>query len=183
MTARDIQRSVIVQLYRRTFCMPNYTPKSWWECDIFQVTQAGFFYEYEIKLTLSDFKADAKKERAVIVDTTPDKWRVEKHNKHQRLGQPEGPVCFYYVAPAGLLNASLIPEWAGQIVVSPNAYGRYHHFHIEKKAPRLHSQKVDPVVKKHAESVAYWRFLNMFLKPHEQPIPSVGPDNAGPVRL
>jgi len=65
MTARDIQRRLMVERYRRSFVLYNYTPKTWFECDVFEITQAGYFREYEIKLSLSDFKADAEKQKTI----------------------------------------------------------------------------------------------------------------------
>jgi hypothetical protein len=59
MNAREIQQRLIVERYRRGICVPNYTPKDWWECDVFELTPAGYFREYEIKMTVADFRADA----------------------------------------------------------------------------------------------------------------------------
>ena len=38
MTARDIQARLLVDRYKRSLCIPNYTPARWWECDVFEVT-------------------------------------------------------------------------------------------------------------------------------------------------
>lgn len=47
----------------RSFVIPNYTPSGWFESDIFELTKSGYFREYEIKMSLSDFRADAVKAR------------------------------------------------------------------------------------------------------------------------
>lgn len=93
--------------------LPNYTPKTWFECDLFAVTKAGYMREYEIKTSRADFKADARKtepdyyredtDRKPIDDTFP--WVKRKgRNKHQALAEhdPTGPTMFWYVTPEGL---------------------------------------------------------------------------------
>jgi len=60
-TARDIQRALILPRYRQSTVMPNYTPRGWWECDVFELTKAEMFVEYEIKLSRADFRADRNK--------------------------------------------------------------------------------------------------------------------------
>lgn len=61
-TELDIQIALWKDLQSsRDLVMPNYTPKKWFECDVMAVTKAGYLEEYEIKLSASDFKADAKK--------------------------------------------------------------------------------------------------------------------------
>ena len=63
MTERDIQIAIWWAWGKAGHCcMPNYTPRDWWECDVFCVSKAGYFTEYEIKLTAQDFRADAQKQ-------------------------------------------------------------------------------------------------------------------------
>lgn len=56
------QKQLYYQLGHR-WIMPNFTPKTWWECDIFSVNDNGMMYEHEIKLSVQDFRADFKKTR------------------------------------------------------------------------------------------------------------------------
>jgi hypothetical protein len=41
--------------------VPNFTPRTWYECDLATVTNSGYFHEFEIKLSLSDLRKDKVK--------------------------------------------------------------------------------------------------------------------------
>ncbi|MEM9236788.1 MAG: hypothetical protein AAGB14_08420 [Verrucomicrobiota bacterium] len=163
MTEKKIQRALFA-LYgdSSALMIPNYTPRHWWECDMYRVTKAGYGEEFEIKLSVSDFKADAKKE--------PDDWTKRIHrekrdgglkhlSKHERLAlsDRQAPRRFSFVMPADVAAKVEIPEWAGlMVMVDHAAYPR-----VEKKAPLLHKDKVDPRVIEHARSVFYYRYWNL----------------------
>ena len=51
-TAREIITHLLRKRYRRNFAIPNYSPDGWWECDVFELTPAGTFREYEVKVTV-----------------------------------------------------------------------------------------------------------------------------------
>ena len=70
MTARDIQRRLLFDLYRTSTVIPNYTPRRWWECDVWEITKAGYFREYEIKVSRADLLGDLKRpdKRAAYLD-------------------------------------------------------------------------------------------------------------------
>lgn len=154
MNAWDLQRAVMRDRWRRGFVLPNYTPSKWWECDLFELTDGGFFREYEIKLSRGDFFADAKKEKEVL----PRPWGepVVMENKHARLaaGDECGPSQFWFVTPAGLITPEELPPWAGLMEVSFHGnYGR----DVERvKAPRIHRVKFKRGAE-HSRSVCYWR--------------------------
>lgn len=159
LTEWTIALTLMRERHRRNFVLPNYTPRKWWECDVFELTDAGYFREYEVKLTISDFKADAKKQ-----DTLWSHGERVTRNKHQLMGQPIGPRQFWYVAPEGLLTPDQVPEWAGLITIHDarprhSLYWRYAE-QLEKRAPVLHQQVCDPKIKAHAESVCYYRLHN-----------------------
>lgn len=160
LTAWTIALTLMRERYRRNFCLPNYTPAKWWECDVFELTEAGYFREYEIKLTLSDFKADAKKENVLRTGSWPNMVETRRR-KHDCFGHECGPRQFWYVVPEGLLTVEQVPTWAGLIEVfdlRPGhiSYWRYAEREL-KRAPILHRNGCDPKVKAHAESTCYWR--------------------------
>ncbi len=111
---------------------PNYTPMDWWECDLWAVTRNGYAAEYEIKLSVADFRADAKK--SALRSKSGIGW-VEQ-NKHEQIRTSEhAPSRFYYVVPKDMQSLlPEIPEWAGFIVV--DGWPK-----IVKAAPRLHNRK------------------------------------------
>lgn len=177
MTARDIQRRLMVERYARSFVLPNYKPKGWFECDVFEITEAGYAVEYEIKLTASDFRADVKKakERFKIVD---GHWTKETQpTKHFQLqnGHAVGPSSFYFVVAAkregdgvvAIVNESDVPAWAG--LIHATEFSRHHappwrvSLDIVRRAPKIHGEKCPEEVRKHAESVCYWRMHRLFL--------------------
>jgi len=167
MTAWDIARSIMRDRYRRNFCLPNYTPRRWWECDVFELTTAGYFREYEIKLTRSDFAVDAKKRRSL--------WNRGEQNvveeKHALLAaaDPRGPTRFWYVTPAGLIAPAELPAWAGLIEVEPPREHPYW-WRLRRReivrAPTLHREKLPEAKAEHARSVLYWRLHTELLAMH-----------------
>jgi hypothetical protein len=152
MTARTIIGALVQNRYRRHFCLPNYTPAKWWECDVFELTKSGYMREYEVKVSRSDFFADKSKTREVFHGWL--KPRTEE-NKHDLIaaGDPRGPSLFWYVTPAGLIQPSELPVWAGLIEIVEGSLA-------EREivaAPRIHREKCRDGVRKHALSVCYWR--------------------------
>lgn len=105
-----------------------------WESDVLKITKSGYAYEFEIKISRTDFKNDFK----------------HKKKKHTLLESKESsfkiPNYFYYVVPEGLVSEKEIPEYAGLIYVLGNTIGDgriYYQFQEIKKAPKLHSNKID----------------------------------------
>lgn len=156
MSAYDIQRRLYFDnISGSVVVMPNFTPFGWFECDFFRITKAGYFYEYEIKLTLSDFKADSKKgDYCWKTQTTKTKYSqiVDSEHKHR-------PSRFYYVVPEELEEkvAPLIPEWAGLIV-------NRGHLRTVKQAPILHRKKVSQAIIRQAQKSATGRFWDLHLR-------------------
>lgn len=177
MTERDIQRALILDRYRRSFVLPNYTPKNWFECDVFEITKADYFIEFEIKLTASDFKADAKKYNSRWTGELVDgRFQMLHENKHDLLGTGAvcGPNRFFYVlaatetdsGPTGIIPVERIPQWAGLIYATERpGYSPPWNIRLQtvRSAPRLHQQAVCPQVRQHAQGISYWRFHKLFL--------------------
>ena len=152
MTAGEITQAILRDRWRRNFCLPRFTPVGWWEADVFELTDAGYWREYEIKTSRADFRNDAKKRKV---------GRVER-NKHDLLAARDvsGPCQFWFVCPAGLIPVAEVPEWAGLIEMSDT--GRGHKKYrvrdtVVKAAPRLHQEKCRPVVVEKARECCYWR--------------------------
>lgn len=92
-----------------------------YEMDLFKLSKTGNITEFEIKISLSDFKADFKKGGGI------------KH-ANIRSGQCK---CnrFYYVIPKGIVPVELIPKYAGLYEFEKD------HFNLIKNAPMLHKNK------------------------------------------
>ena len=171
MTCRDIQRHLISTRYVRSLVCPNYTPANWWECDLFELTEAGYFREYEIKMSRSDFAADARKERTKWTSINNSWVQMPVARKHDQLakGDVRGPRQFWFVVPEHI-RLLVLPDWAGLIVCTENKWG-----HIEtiedRAAPRLHTEKANPKIREHLLSTYYWRFYRNFLRSDQQEEP------------
>jgi hypothetical protein len=161
LTEQLIQRLIMHRIYNTSFVLPNHTPHPWNECDVFQITSSGYFREYEIKLTLSDFKHDRTK-------------KCYGSTKHTLLsqGSPLGPNQFYFVTPPGLLfptpqpqgnPAAVLPQWAGlfEVVTAHGWVG----LNEVVRAPRLHKHKFDERRLERAKRLPYWR-MHRLLKTH-----------------
>ncbi len=161
-TERDIQRFIYGRNHPRYIVlMPNYTPCGWWECDLFGVTKAGYFHEFEIKLTVADFRKDARKK-------AQDSWKwvdgvkqtIPGITKHSQIGQAIGPARFWYVTPVDLIGLEDVPEWAGWQTFKPSSLhsDRYAHVRTMKPAPQIHKTKIADSIIRHSMSVCYYRY-------------------------
>ena len=95
-----------------------------WESDYLAITNSGYVYECEIKISRGDYHNDSKKVKKHIIleDINTDEQR---------------PNYFYYVVPDGLISVDEVTDEYGLIYVKP--YG----IEIVKKAPLLHKQKIN----------------------------------------
>lgn len=167
MNERTIQNALFPWLaFERGYLLscPNYTPPRWFECDLWAVTKAGFAVEFEVKVSVADFRADAKKgpderERQRYDLAKPERqanWEIR--TKHQRLAaqDPRGPSRFFFVTPPGLLDGQPIPPWAGWITISDRLRPT-----VIRDAPKLHRTKAEPKTIEHCRSVFYHRYWNL----------------------
>lgn len=143
----------------------NFTPLGWHEADLWCVSKAGYAHEYEIKLTRSDFKADADKtDRTKLRPEWDEKlerriWRRgQGENKYARLEAGEGPRRFFYLVPDGLLTVDDLPKFAGLVTFTT---GRWWKFRIVRAAPSLHSKPALPKDIERAREAFYWRYWRL----------------------
>lgn len=178
MTEADVINIILRDRWAKSFCLPRYTPSKWWECDVFEVTKSGYFREYEVKLTLADFKADAKKERRPYMtynQQTMD-WDVPAlESKHGLLGAENyrGPSRFWYVTPARLIPREMLPTWAGLIEIEPS-HARDWREREAVPAPVLHRSKIDSAVMDHARGICYYRMHRLMNKRSTKSMPELG---------
>lgn len=165
MNANEITNSFYSQNCTRfTTILPNTYPGGWWECDILAVTKALFMYEYEIKVSVSDFKADAKKGGEM---SWGQGGRVRLQTKHEKLaaGDKKGPSNFWFIVPDNLIAVEDIPDFAGLIYAVDGNHGV--RLIEQKKAPRLHKHKMERIELDRIRRNLYWRYWNLRLK-HER---------------
>ena len=137
-----------------------------WESDKLIWTKSGYIYEFEIKISRSDFKNDFKhkKEKHIVLASTIARDTAkemlmslfkEKENKHwsrEMLERHYGdidtiskgermPNYFYYAVPTGMLEPDEVPPYAGLIYIDSEYCYVAQSFHIVKRAPCLHKTK------------------------------------------
>ena len=146
------ERRVQMLLYWRhrgsaRLILPNYTPWRWHECDVFVITGAYYTVEYEIKLSVSDFRADQQKQL-----------------KHKRLRERQShgfmPTRFVYVTPEDLVPETDIPAYAGLIYVTLVGDRGDLCERVVRNAPRLSTETVPDGIVTHMQRTAYYRFWN-----------------------
>lgn len=144
MSERDIQLAIVAACGSSIVCAaPNYTPAKWWECDLWTVTKAGLGVEYEIKLSLADFRADRDKGKNIYANFEC----VGRECKLDLVAARDerGPSRFYYAVPGDIARdvAAELPEWAGLVVASKRMHTYQVAARYQKPAPKLHANKVD----------------------------------------
>ncbi len=106
------------------FVVPNSNTIFWWEADLLTFTKSRFVHEFEVKLNIYDYRADAK-----------------KLGKHQSLKQGVGtiPNYFWYATTDFEIEP---PEYAGWIkIINDKEHGWK--VVVVKDAPRLHNKKTN----------------------------------------
>lgn len=105
-----------------------------WESDFFCTNREGYGFEFEVKISRADFKADLKKNKHEIFKKGS---YTQNHNgTSKEIEKKFIPNRFYYVVPEGLITKDEVPEYAGLITV-----GNY--MSIIKRAPFIHRRKLD----------------------------------------
>lgn len=157
MTEKTIVSRLLSDRWGKSFCLPNYTPPKWWECDMFERTSAGYFREYEVKITVADFRRDGQKATEVYNNAQLSEKKQEKKFELLAAGDPRGPSQFFYVTPEGLLDRETLPPWAGWIEIYSVEGSRGLHERVRVKAPQIHRIKLD-ADPNHHRGTCYFRF-------------------------
>ena len=123
----DVIQKMVCEMEVLRFNLPCENVKylfSDWEIDVLSMNKNNYLTEYEVKISRSDFKADAKKR----------KWQWYEKRIETMISN-----YFYYTCPEGLILQTEIPEFAGLI------YATNEGLKVIKKAPLLHKKKHDRV--------------------------------------
>lgn len=100
------------------------------ECDVISISKSDYIYEYEIKISRSDFKADFNKNKHKLM-TERNCTLIKESNDIWYLT----PNYFNFVVPKDLVSVEEIPEYAGLIYLNGSQ------FEVIKKAPLIHKTK------------------------------------------
>lgn len=120
-----------------------------WESDFFSVSESGYVYEVEVKITRGDFKDDFNKvDKHLLLESADSQSFSKKPNK------------FFYAAPKGLLTTAMIPPYAGLIEVTSPSAGAI----VVKEAPFLHKEDSFTNLKDVLLDKFYYRYRDLLLK-------------------
>lgn len=106
-----------------------------WESDYLAITKSLYSYEIEVKISLSDFKADFKKKEKHLL--------LNIQNKNKSKSTPidkDRPNYFWYCCPPDIIPVDMVPWYAGLCYITEKSYSAYK---IIKPAPMLHKSKFD----------------------------------------
>lgn len=130
--SKDIEAGLVMNLYLKGHSpiSTHASPLGLQECDVISISKSDFIYEYEVKISRSDFKADFKKPKHTLI--TEKKFIKETKKEIFYLV----PNYFYFVVPENLITIDEIPEYAGLMYLTEKG-----DFNIIKKAPIIHKTK------------------------------------------
>lgn len=97
------------------------------------ISKDGIVYEYEVKCSLSDFKADFKKEYKHKI--LSDKAFRQSQFSHYEQGWFCCPNYFYYACETNLIPITSVPEYAGLVYIENGVAT------VMKKGRKLHNYK------------------------------------------
>lgn len=148
-TCGEVTRALLGHLRLRSMSsiiLPNvYVGLSPWEADVIRVTPALYWTEYEIKVSVADYRADFLKRQT--------RWNQDSLRKHDAYASESAiatrsdygmrhskvipkPKQFYFVVPTGMLSGEDIPSHCGLIEFDP-ADKRQWGIKVARRAPNL----------------------------------------------
>lgn len=127
--SKNIEKSLSFNLYEKGHSpiSTHFTGCGLGECDVISISKSDFIYEYEVKISKSDFKADFKKNK--------HKHMIARKKVNESKNYYYIPNYFYFVVPEDLIHLDDIPEYAGLIYIKDDQFIQI------KKAPLLHKTK------------------------------------------
>ena len=148
LTEARIQDAIWGQFSTRSeLIIPNFRAPNWHECDVFQVAKSLYWVEFEIKISVSDFRADFNKEA--------------KHATLKAGDSLLGPRRFWYVMPTDIAEKvkADIPAYAG-LMIAKDIDG-YVRLRVVKKAPTLKSAKLTAEYVVRRYETFMWRYWTL----------------------
>lgn len=140
MNAKEIQDILLKDYYQRghsPLCT-NFIGAGFKECDIISVSKSDYIYEFEIKISRSDFKKEFN-------------GSEDKRWKHKKMENPHIDTYskianyFYFVCPENLISLNEVPEYSGLIYILDNGCIELKERTIKtiKSAPLIHKIKAE----------------------------------------
>ena len=173
--------------------LPNIDCVTGYEADILTITKSGYAHEYEIKLTLSDFRADLKKRhkhasfsgefktvpnpfyKSQFPDRYPETIDVLKDSVastawailSDQCHPGRKPKRFWYVVHGFDVPTADIPSYAGLMKYIPKAHWSCA-FDVVKKAPDLDAKPANEQHIRHAAENMLFRYWALRTKERQE---------------
>lgn len=130
--SQNIEKMLAFRLYEKNHSpiSTHFTGCGLGECDVISISKSDYIYEYEVKISKSDFKADFKKNK--------HKHMLERKSVNESKNYYYIPNYFYFVVPESLISIDDVPEYAGLMYLINDEFVEV------KKAPILHKTKASP---------------------------------------
>lgn len=125
---------------RHIYVLPNSNQFFAWEADVISVTASHLCHEFEVKISLADYRRDAQK------------------HKHRLMKDGRGPSYFWYVTHAMEIEP---PENAGWINIYLDKHARWI-FDERKQAQQLHKNKIEEKKLLDVGRLLSWRIANLY---------------------
>lgn len=157
-TESFVQSRAFWALNHHEVLVPNFYAPGWFECDMLAIAKSGYWFEFEIKISLSDLRADAKKIMKDGMAKMDGKWRPIGRKKYDMLREGKGPNRFFYIVPNSMEEKAkeIIPDFAGLYIICDNYYVRK-----SRNAKLLHKEKADDRLRRSISSSFYHRYWRM----------------------
>lgn len=97
----------------------------YWEMDVASMTKSGLLWEFEVKISRSDFLSDKKK-------------KITKFEHYKMKNEQTAPNYFCYVCPEGLIKQEEVPIYSGLYY-----YHKDGQISCIKSPKRIHKAKMD----------------------------------------
>jgi hypothetical protein len=161
LNTNDITITITKDLCSRGFpiFLSNYQGQGMQDADVFGINNNGYVYEYEVKVSRSDFKAEFRhkeykhnnlKNRDCI--KVYDKW-IKGKRTDDKYSLIHIPNRYYFACSEGLIKLDEIPEYAGLIYIKDGEITEI------KNAPLLHRNKANDIIYKRVATILSQRVI------------------------
>lgn len=139
--SKNIESSLCMYLYEKSHSpiTTHFTGSGLSECDVISISKSNYIYEYEVKISRSDYKKDFIKEKHSLILNEKYTMTSYKGDLIYLL-----PNYFSFVTFKDLIRIDEIPDYAGLIYINEDSK-----FEVVKKPSLLHKIKAnDSLIKK-----------------------------------
>lgn len=145
MTTNEIAQEIINHLSDRSFpiFLTTFGGAGFYEADVLGINGNGYMYEFEIKRSRGDFKAEFKskvhKHNRLKQGTAVhiyDEWKNGRKTGNQTV-HISLPNKYYFACELGLIKPEELPDYCGLVYLSKGSYTEI------KPAKFIHKNKAD----------------------------------------